>query len=149
MTLTSLVDWTNCNEWPRSVGVARWAWSIEQFRVSVAINRGDKIVIEMSEEQVVSAEVKPVTAKGNPATVDGEVVWSVSDGTVVSLEVDAADSKKATFTALAGDGARPCDVVAEFDADLGDGVRTITAIGQIVVKDAEAQTAEVVFGTPA
>ena len=105
-------------------------------------------MVEMSEEQVVSAEVKPVTAKGNPATVDGEVAWSVSDATVVTLEVDPSDSKKAKFTALAGEGVRPCDVTAEFDADLGDGVRTITAIGQIVVKDAEAQTAEVVFGQP-
>ena len=105
-------------------------------------------MVEMNEEQVVSAEVKPLTAKGNPAEIDGDVAWSVSDPSVVSMEVDPADSKKAKFTALAGEGVRPCDVVAEFDADLGDGVREITAIGQIVVKDAEAQTADIAFGQP-
>jgi hypothetical protein len=142
------LQWTDCAEWPRAIGSARWAWSCEQFRVSVVIKQGEKLMVEMSEEQVVSAEVAPVTAKGNPATIDGDVVWTVSDPSVVTLEVDASDSKKAKFTALAGDGVRPCDVTAEFDADLGDGVRTITAIGQIVVKDAEAQTAEITFGQP-
>jgi hypothetical protein len=144
----------------KRLGSVRWTWRLEQFSVSYSqvLERGcleryprkdiDMALVELTEEQTVTAEITPLTAKGNPAPIHGDVVWTLSDPAAGTLEVDAEDSKKAKFTAIAVEGVVPADITAEFDADMGDGVRTITAVGQVVVKDAEAVTAEVTFGTP-
>jgi hypothetical protein len=132
----------------RKRGSVYWKWKLDQFSVRFRIRRKDRIVIELTDEQRVSFEVAPLTASGRPAPIHGEVVWTVSDPTAVSLVVDPTDSKKGTLTALPGEGVRPWVLTGVFDADLGDGVREITAVGDGLVKDAEAVTAEVTFGTP-
>jgi hypothetical protein len=144
----------------KKLGSVRWTWSLGQFKVSYSqalkngflerypLKESDMAMVELTEEQSVTAEVQPKTAKGNPAKIQGDVAWTLSDPNAADLVVDTTDSKKANITAKAVDGVVPSDVVAKFDADLGDGVREITVVGQIVVKDAEAETAEMVFGTP-
>ena len=94
-------------------------------------------------EQRVRVSVIPLTAAGNPAQIDGDVAFESSDPTVASVE--PIDANSAWVTA-AGLGA--AQISAEFDADLGDGVRTLTFTGAIEVVGAEAETAEIVFGTP-
>jgi hypothetical protein len=132
----------------RKRGRVYWTWKLDQFSVRFRIRRKDRIVIELTDEQKVSFEVAPLTAAGRPAPIHGEVVWTVSDPTAISLVVDPTDSKKGTLTALPGAGVRPWVLTGVFDADLGEGVREITAVGDGLVKDAEAVTAAVTFGTP-
>ncbi len=94
-------------------------------------------------EQRVSVRVLPLTAAGNPAQIDGEVLFTSSDEAVATVErIDATSA----FVTAAGLGA--AQIVATFDADLGDGVRAITSTGAIEVVGAEAETAEIVFGVP-
>lgn len=100
----------------------------------------------LTNEEIVSASVSFLTAKGNPAPVEGDVVWTSSDVAVATVAADPADSKNAVVTAV---GLGVCQIVATADADMDVGeVREVTASGAIEVVAAEAQQAEIVFGTP-
>jgi hypothetical protein len=107
--------------------------------------KGQKMA-RLTTEEVVSAQVSFVTAKGNPAPVEGDVVWTSSDESVATVVADATDTKKAVVTAVAP-GVAQITAVADADMDVGE-VREVTASGAIEVVAAEAQTAEIVFGTP-
>lgn len=98
----------------------------------------------LTDEQKVTLTLKPLTAAGNPARVDGVPVWSQSNADVLDLEV-AADGM--TAVALAK-GLGPSQISVVADADLGDGVREITAVQDVVVKAAEAVTLGIEAGTP-
>lgn len=82
---------------------------------------------------------------GNPATVDGLPVWSVSSPDIVSLDV-ATDGLSAFVIAQGPLGTSQISV--EADADLGEGTRTITTLGDVEVIASEAVTLGLTFGTP-
>jgi hypothetical protein len=105
-----------------------------------------QLMARLTTEEIVSAEVAFLTAKGNPAPVEGDVVWTSSDAAVATVVADPADSKKAVVTAV-GPGVAQIVAVADADMDVGE-VREVTASGAIEVVAAEAQTAQIVFGTP-
>jgi len=94
-------------------------------------------------EQRVRVTVQPITAAGNPAPIDGSVAFTSSDPTVASVEAIDANSAYVTAQDLGA-----AQIIAVFDADLGEGVRTIESTGAIEVVAAEAVGAEIVFGTP-
>lgn len=94
-------------------------------------------------EQKVRVTVQPLTASGKPAKIDGSVKFTSSDEAVASVTAENATS--ATVVAVAEGAAQ---IVATFDADLGEGVREITASGALEVVSPEAESAEIVFGTP-
>jgi hypothetical protein len=71
----------------------------------------------------------------NPAAVDGVPVWTLSDPTLGILE-PAADGMSAVFRARRV-GTGQVNVTA--DANLGEGVRTITGVLDVTVLAAEAQ----------
>ena len=85
------------------------------------------------------------TALGRPAASDGPPTWASSDETVATVIPDPADPTKATVTAV---GPGVAQISVSVDADLGEGVRTITATGAIEVVLAEAHTIELQFGPP-
>lgn len=138
--------------------VVEWTWGLGQFRVTSRVplkarkRKGLRTMVELSDEQKVSFTVNPRTQGGNPAPVHGDVLYTLTpdDGSAVVLTIDeASPNKRAGFvTAVAGEGVRPWSLVAKFDADLGDGIREITAVGDGLVKDAEAVVSTVDFGTP-
>ncbi len=94
-------------------------------------------------EQRVSIEVFPKTAAGNPAVIDGPVTFASADETIATVTTTGDNS---AYVVAAGLGAT--QILASFDADLGEGVRTLTFTGAIEVVGAEAEGAEIVFGTP-
>jgi hypothetical protein len=63
-------------------------------------------------------------AAGNPAPVDGPVVWTNSNPEVVDLVI-AEDSLSAVASAIGPLGST--QIIATADADLGDGVITLTS----------------------
>jgi hypothetical protein len=134
------------------LGKLSWLLQVGQAAFRFKVSRKEKIRMQINEEQKVSGTVQPVTAAGHPAPIDGTPAWEidpVEGNPIATLEVDATDPKKASFTALAlpdGTLALTTQVRCRFDADLGDGVREIVAIGELTVVQAEAATAEVVFG---
>lgn len=97
----------------------------------------------LTNEQKVRVTVSPKTGGGHAAKIDGAVKFTSSDESVATVE--AIDDTSATVTAVAPGVAQ---ITASFDADLGDGVREITASGAVEVVEAEAATGEIVFGDP-
>lgn len=120
-------------------------WTGPQSFVNVVPHKG-VVMARLTTEEIVSASVTYLTAKGNPAPIDGAVVWTSSDEAVATVAADPADSKNATVTAVAPG---VCQITAVADADMDEGeTREVTASGAIEVVAAEAQQAEIVFGTP-
>ncbi len=95
-------------------------------------------------EQRVAITVAPKTAAGNPAQIDGDVVFTSSDEAVAT--VVSTGPLSAMVTAV---GLGVAQINATFDADLDAGEeRMVPASGAVNVVGAEAETAEIVFGTP-
>lgn len=99
-------------------------------------------MLQLTETQQVTGSVQPVTKKGNAAQVQNPT-FSSSDTAV--LTVDSPDGLSFTAKAVAPGAVQ---LRWEGDADLGDGVRNITATADIVVVGGEAVSATIVFGTP-
>lgn len=115
------------------------------FRIGPVAEKGSESMIVLTDEQKVSLSIMPVTAANNPAKVDGVPQWSVSDPAIITLVV-AADGMSAEAITAGPLGTSQVSVSA--DADLGDGVRTITGILDIEVQAAEAASVGIVAGTP-
>lgn len=100
----------------------------------------------LNNEQLIDGELQPVTKKGKPAEVQpGTVTISSSDETVFTVQRDPENEKK--FKVIAQNtGVAQLDFSA--DADLGDGVKTITGFAAIEVVPAEAAGFGVTFGAP-
>lgn len=92
----------------------------------------------------VSASLAIKNDAGQPARVDGLPVWSLTDPSIVTLDV-ASDGMSALVQATGTFGITQLTV--EVDADLGAGFRAITAVGDIAVSEPEASVVELTFGT--
>lgn len=103
------------------------------------------MALALTDEQKVALSIEPKTAAGNPARLDGVPVWSVSDAEFLTLEV-APDGLSAVATTTGKLGV--CQIQVTADADLGDGVRELTALLDIQLVAAEAVTLGIVAGTP-
>lgn len=108
---------------------------------SASYIEGDNLVMRITNEQKVKVTVAPKTAGGHDAPIDGAVTFTVDDPSVATVQ--PIDDTSAYIVGVAPGAAL---VSASFDADLGEGVRTITATGALEVAAAEAETAEIVFG---
>lgn len=101
-------------------------------------------MLQLTETQQCALSVSPVTRKGNPAQVQNPT-WSSSDDAVVTVDVDSTDSLKAKVVAEAPGTAQ---VNFSADADLGDGVRLLSAVLDVTVVPGEAVTVTIATGTP-
>lgn len=103
-------------------------------------------MLVLTDVQKVALKIAPKSAAGNPAPVDGVPAWSTSDESVVSLVV-AADGMNAEAVATGKVGVAQVNVSA--DADMGEGVKTITGVLDIEVKASEAVSLDVSADVPA
>ena len=99
----------------------------------------------LTDEQKVALVLAPKTAAGNPASLDGAPVWSITDPAVADLVV-AADGLSADVVAKAL-GSAQVSVVGDADLDAGE-TREISGVLDIVVVAAEAASLGIVAGTP-
>lgn len=111
----------------------------KELRVSIGpigIKRKEKIMIEVriTNEQRVKVTLKPVTATGKPATLDGSPTWTVQQGDAKIKEADDGLSAWLISPDLPG----VSEIVIEADADLGDGVEKLTTAISLVVNSATA-----------
>jgi len=102
--------------------------------------------MQLPDDKSVSATVAFADAKGNAAQVQGAPSWTVDPPDSVVTMAGAADGLSATFTPVGPLGSAQVSVSA--DADLGDGVTTITGLGTIEVIAGTAVTASINFGAP-
>jgi hypothetical protein len=99
----------------------------------------------LADTKKVSASVSFVDAKGNAASVQGEPAWSSSDETIATVTADAG-GMSATIVAVGPLGMAQISVSA--DADLGDGVQTVTGLADIEVQASQAVAASLTLGEP-
>ena len=84
------------------------------------------IPVNMTNDEKAILTITPVTSTGKPAKVDGIPTWETSDETIVGPLTVAADGLSCEAPSTdegVGDGIA---VTVSADADLGDGVETIT-----------------------
>lgn len=102
------------------------------------------MLITITNEEKIQVVLSPVTAAGNPATVDGAPTWQVTEGDA-TLEV-SADGLSAFL--ISGAPEVNSKIVVTADADLGEGVVNISDTIDLAVVQASASTLGLVAGTP-
>jgi hypothetical protein len=108
-------------------------------------------MVQLSETQMVSGTVTPVTKKGNPSKVQaGTSKFTSSDDTILKVVSpdpdDPTGSEMSVACTAVAPGAAQCRWTA--DADEGDGVVEISAVGDFVVVAGQAVGGTINFGTP-
>lgn len=101
------------------------------------------MLITITNEQKVPVTLAPTTAAGNPATLDGTPSWNVLEGDA-TIEV-AADGLSCYLISGSADVNSKIEVSA--DADLGEGVQTITDVIDLAVVSAQASGLGLTVGT--
>lgn len=102
------------------------------------------MLITITNEEKVQVTLAPQTAAGNPATLDGVPTWTVIEGDA-TLEV-AVDGLSAFLVSGAADVNSKIEVSA--DADLGEGVVTLTDVVDLAVVPASASALGLVVAAP-
>ncbi len=101
-------------------------------------------MLQLTDSQQCALSIAPVDAKGNPAPVQGAPVWASSAPTVAAV-TPSADGLSANIVAGATGTAQ---ISVSADADLGDGVTTITGVLDVTVVGGQATSIGIVAGTP-
>lgn len=91
--------------------------------------------------QEVSLSISPVDRRGNAAALDGSPVWTVSNPAILSV-APSSDGLSAVATAVGPIGTSQISVIG--DADLGDGVVSISGTLDVSVIAAQATTFTIV-----
>jgi hypothetical protein len=102
------------------------------------------MLITITNEQKVEVTLEPLTAAGNPAVLDGAPVWEVVSGDA-TLEV-SEDGLSAFLVSGAANVISVISVTA--DADLGDGVVSLSDSIELAVVNATASTLGLVVAEP-
>ncbi|SIO49873.1 hypothetical protein SAMN05443247_06569 [Bradyrhizobium erythrophlei] len=97
---------------------------------------GEHVMYTLPVDHTVKMQVGYVDAAGNPATVDGAVVWQSSDVSIVSVSVDPTDSTICRAIPVGSLG--QAQITATADADLGQGVRGLITTCEIEIVGGEA-----------
>jgi hypothetical protein len=105
----------------------------EDFTVKA---KGDAMAYTLPVAKQVHVQVAYIDAGGNPATIDGDVIWDSSDETIAAVIVDTSDTSKALVRS--GTKLGQAQITATADADLGDGTREIITPVDISVVAGEA-----------
>lgn len=100
--------------------------------------------LKINDEQKVKVTLTPVTPRGKPVKVDGVPSWTTIDGD--STIVVAEDGMSADLISSDTPGVTNFQVAA--DADLGEGVDTITDTIELTVVDPQASSLGLSAGTP-
>lgn len=104
------------------------------------------VEVSITNEQKIKASLTPTTGGGKPAQLDpnNPPKWSVISGE--STVVPAPDGLSADL--VSSDTPGDTVFLVEADADLGDGVETISDTIKLTVLGAKAQNLGLTLGTP-
>ncbi len=90
----------------------------------------------INDEQKIVVRLKPASGRGKPVNIDGKPDWSQVDGDA-TMEV-ADDGMSATL--ISSDTPGVSNFLVAADADLGEGVTTITDTIELTVVDPQASS---------
>lgn len=120
----------------------------EAITLDIDVTLEDKTIegatnMNMTDSQQVTVTLKPKTKSGKPAPIqDGSVLWV---GPAFVAVTPSADGMSAVYVAI-GVGSGEGSVSA--DADLGAGVVTISKTFPVIVTPSQAESLDIVEGTP-
>jgi len=86
----------------------------------------------------VEVAIAYVDAGGNPATVDGNVTWSSSDPTILTVTADTTVAQQMQAIVAATGALGNAQVQASADADLGSGITTLNTLMDVTVVAGQA-----------
>jgi hypothetical protein len=98
--------------------------------------RGDDMAYTLASDTQILVRVSYVDGSGNPATVDGDVVWESSDDTIAMVIPNTEDSFETTVRP--GTKLGQVQISATADADLGEGVRELVTLMDVTIVAGEA-----------
>lgn len=128
---------------PTRAAAGHFDWKIGQ-----AQNKQTKgitmIELKLTNEQKIKVTLTPMTSTGKPAAIDGKPSWSVSSG---DATVEVSDDGLSAYL-ISSDVPGESLIVVEADADLGEGVETISDAVKLTVEGAKAVSLGLVAGTP-
>ncbi len=100
--------------------------------------------LTITNEQQIEVTLKPVTATGKPAKLDGSPAWTVISGnSAVSVSEDGLSA-----TLVSSDDPGDTEIVVKADADVGEGVEEISDMIRLSVSGAHASNLGLSAGTP-
>jgi hypothetical protein len=103
-----------------------------------------RMEITITTEQKVTVTLKPVTATGKPAKLDGTPSWTVTDGdSVVNPSPDGLSAEL-----VSSDTPGTTTILLEADADLGEGIEPISEVIELTVTGAKASSFGLTVGEP-
>lgn len=103
------------------------------------------VEITLTNEQKVRATVTPKTATGKPAPLDGKPVVTVVSG---DAAIANTSDDGLSFDIVSPDSPGDSQILVEADADLGEGVETISDVIKVTVVGARAASLGLTLGTP-
>jgi hypothetical protein len=123
---------------------AVWTWQIGSL-----IFKGEHMASTMQAGTSAQATVTWIDQFGNPAKIDGATQWASSDDTVLTVSsIPGPPENRAKVDAVGPIG--PAQLQATADADLGQGVQSITAILDVTVIAGQASAGTIELdNTPA
>jgi hypothetical protein len=121
----------------------RFRWRIGPVESSP--RPGEVAMLVLKDAQKVTITVSPIDAKGNTAQVDGVPAWAVADPAILTL-VPSDDGLTCVATTTGAVGTTQITITA--DADLGEGVKTISGLVDVEVVSGMAAGLNIVAGTP-
>lgn len=101
------------------------------------------IEIKLTTEQEVDVTLKPTTEAGQSAAVDGPPRW-----TTVSGDAAVTPSDDGLTATVWSDTPGTSQILIEADADLGEGVETISGVITVTVTGARAKFLGITVGEP-
>jgi hypothetical protein len=113
------------------------------FTMGQLVFRGENMSNTMQTGTYATLSIEWVDDHGNPAKVDGATEWASSDESIATITVATGNPLIANVQSVGPIG--PVQMQATADADLGDGVKTITATCDISVIAGEASGGEIKF----
>jgi hypothetical protein len=99
-----------------------------------------KIMYTLPADKTVQLGISYVDANGNPAAIDGVIVWSSSNpeiADITSLPVQQG-AEGSVVQLTPGTAVGNCQITAQADADMGEGTRHINTLLDVTVVGGEA-----------
>lgn len=106
---------------------------------------GDLQMLLLTNGQKVTLSIAPLDAFGQAARIDGLPAWNVSDGALATI-TPAEDGMSAVLEPLGPVGLLQVQVTA--DADLGEGIKSLSGTLDVQVEAGEAVTLGITAGVP-
>lgn len=123
---------------------ARLDLSIGPVRAKLNTKEKRMIEIKITNEEKITVTLKPVTRTDRPAKLDGKPTWTVVNGEATVKP--STDGLSAELISSDTPGAN--EILVEADADLGEGVETISEHISLIVSGAQASNLGIEVGLP-